>query len=349
MSLTHFGIDLLHSGLSDQLAQLDVLYRVGRSLGLRYLHSPLNDGHGDNFHGYEMDTFLGLSRGEERLSLYSWQDPKTSPQILRLTPRPVPPTTVSLIDWVRHCVSQDYREGQTVLMLDPRENQLALWGSVWGGHSRIWAGLQPTPFQFRRKYWEQRLQWPMPDGFSPGSVWVAVHIRLGTMKLLTFNNRRFAGAREIAAGVRPPSYTQDLLAVAVYRELLHALIEEHPPGSLSIRVFSDGYASTYRLAESLPWSAEQQAELAQQRRRDERELYALCELPGVQLQVAGSLYETVHSLAIADVVLWGSGHFVQCTNAFGRNMQRQRFHVVQQRQEAQAYVRKLVAGNSVRK
>lgn len=156
----YFTVETNSAGLGDRIAQLRILYALGRSYGFTYLHTPwpvlLKDVHVSS--RLDCDDFLGLSRGHPKASEFQGaRQVRSASSLLDLPPLPSDKDTCYVLQWdyaAYHC-------GDKFV------------------HNLLAKGFERFPL--RNQYWRRRYEWPIDVGIEPQRRLVVLHYRRGDL------------------------------------------------------------------------------------------------------------------------------------------------------------------------
>jgi hypothetical protein len=222
-----FTCKLALSGIGDQLSQLRTLYRIGRSFDLTYVHTPF-----ENLWcpGLDVNSFLGLSIGEERIENF---------RAYRLLDVPY----LVLLDQLESRQPLDALFSQEDLK-PPVLFRLCSATELYSRKPDDRTLRPDVSFDLSAKFAAAHRRLSDLNPFTTDNIRVAVHIRRGDVCWIQHNGKILFPYKnkEIPVGVSDKDL-QRALPVSYYLSVLDEICSVHAPERCEIRIYSDGYGN----------------------------------------------------------------------------------------------------------
>lgn len=334
------------SGVGDQLGtQFIRLMRLGQALGYRYVHTPplfkrsqvptlarriaitatrrlgitLNDLKGDN-----LTRFLGLDR---------WKRNIFDPEMRQHELCDIQLDT--LLGKDKHMNISDVREklrsvyGANSKCIICFSWTPALYNKIAVLDALIGEPVVPPDsddsFNFSVQYWERRRTWPVSSVFQSGKVRMVFHIRLGDstavdiagQRILVFGDKILSKEEMLELMKIDPNRRP--IHISEYRVILNALSRQFGQQRFSGILISDGYDRTFSIIrkalraghKALKGISDQDITIS--RRAANHELNDILSGFDDWVRIVGesesNLYDSIHALACAEIVIYGTGEF----------------------------------------
>ncbi|MBN1689050.1 MAG: hypothetical protein JW893_08125 [Candidatus Omnitrophica bacterium] len=307
MAKSYFVIHSVPNGIGDFWERFYILYEVGQSLGLTYLHTPFDQS--NHLKGWDWAHFLGLDLGEER-----WDE---------VVDDQLPVIDISIQEIVREIFQGNslnlVRKTSLCCQERPCIFRFAVNHYVSIREMKRAFGVLKPKLKFRERYWTRREAEPVLTAFQdPGKIKVAVHIRRGDRIHLKHWGRWYCVCGRLTERWAKPDRhgwkkIQDMRNGAKeYARFLEQLFRQTSPDRFEIRVYSDGYETAdlkRRLSMTPP---EFQKIFGGLLEKKKNEFDCLRRFSNVTMRVGDSLdltLEAFHAFATADIVLRGTGNF----------------------------------------
>jgi hypothetical protein len=217
------------TGIGDQLSQLGTLYRIGRSFGLTYVHTPF-----DNLWcpGLDINHFLGLDLGEERIESFKEYRVLDVPYLVVLDHlhRKQPLESLFSEKELEPPVLFRLCSAQEIYSRKPDDHAVG----------------SDTYFDLSAKFSIAHRNVADLNPFKTDKLRVAVHIRRGDVCWIEDDGKILFPYKnkEIPAGL-PDKDLQRALPISHYVSVLDDIGSVCPLEQCEIRIYSDGYGNPF--------------------------------------------------------------------------------------------------------
>jgi len=317
---TTFTIRIHLGGFTDQLFQFSTFYKLGRSLGYEYVHSPFRSLRSSaavfDYLGFD-SLFVEPGRWARiRRSLKTRLARKID---IALNDRILAAAGVAsfgaLQEYVRRTV-RDHAAGRSRVHVrfswEPGRASRKFFGWV---HAAI--DDMPDGLDLRSAYEAQRSARPGPSSFPPGHVGVLVHIRQGDTAIVPTPWGTYIPLREPGA-IREHSNLDEHLADSVvqpaeFKSFVDRFYRAWKGDPMSVVVSSDGFQRAFQQvltqADRLGWSPTARAEFQRAGLAyDALQFEPFSRIPNARVIVGESddnLFELIDAALAADIVIIG--------------------------------------------
>jgi hypothetical protein len=237
--MAYFTCKLIKNvGIGDQLYQLQVIYNIGKTVGLKYIHTPLPPSRWCQ--NLDVSSFFGLGLGEESIDFYELKSYK----VIDINAHELAVALVKGKDLEK--LFNISEEPQTIYRLAfseelYRENQHYIDIPII------------FKFNFREKFLNsQKSSLEIYNPFKKDLISVAVHIRRGDCTWLEDDGKYiFPYMNKII-----PADSNDVDACRsvpneLYLRLLENIFEQYDPELFDVRIYSDGIPEKFWIDLSL--------------------------------------------------------------------------------------------------
>jgi hypothetical protein len=224
--MTYFTCKFIENvGIGDQLYQLQILYNLGKTIGLKYIHSPLPPSRW--CYHLDVSSFLGLEIGEETLDSYKSYKIKN-------------------VD--AHKVAVFFASGRNLKqILNYSPNSKIIYRLFFSeklyleNQSYVEIPLN-FKFDFRGKFMQSQFNSKnLYNPFKKNLISIAIHIRRGDCTWLEDDGKYFFPYMNKIIEANPNDVD---VARAVpnkdYLKLLETIFEHYDPSLFEVKIYSDG-------------------------------------------------------------------------------------------------------------
>jgi hypothetical protein len=235
--MTYFTCKFIENvGIGDQLYQLQILYNLGKTIGLEYIHSPLPPSRW--CYHLDVSSFLGLEIGEETLDSYKSYKIKN-------------------VD--AHKVAAFFASGRNLkqILNSPQDSKI-IYRLVFSeklyveNQSYVEMPLK-FKFDFRGKFIQSQFNSKnIYNPFKENLISIAIHIRRGDCTWLEDGGKYFFPYMNKIIDANPNDVD---VARAVpnkdYLKLLETIFEHYDPNLFEVKIYSDGIPEKFWMDISL--------------------------------------------------------------------------------------------------
>jgi hypothetical protein len=231
LAMTYFTCQLIKNvGIGDQLYQLQTLYNLGKSMGLKYIHSPLQPSRWCQ--NLDLSQFLGLDIGEETLDSFA---------------------SYKIVNIDAHKAATYFSTGQDLLkLLTASAESKVIYKLVFS--EKLYSENQfhvdiplKFKFNFRKKFLAaQKKPQNIFNPFKGDLISIAVHIRRGDCTWLEDSGKYFFPYMNKVIDINSDDVD---IGRAVphedYIKLLDTIFEIYNPNLFELRIYSDGIPENF--------------------------------------------------------------------------------------------------------
>ncbi len=301
-----FTILISGGGFTDQLMQFRAFYKLGRSLGLRYRHTPFESERS----GRGIFDFLGFNQQFDAVLAPASDRP---PLEIPLSDERLEREAASSFAGVQTLVRREIeaRAGADSLIAFRLTGGRAFFADIHAALSE-----EPDELDLRTAYARHRARQPWRSRFEPNTIQILVHIRQGDTAVIrtpwdTFVPLRGPDALREVDEIDEP-LRSSLIDVPEYADLLAALMRglDEPCSAV---VCSDGYALPFRKirqhAEQLGLTDGQRRQLSELETTYQSRFDVFRGMPRTTCLIGEGeehLFDLVHAALSADIMVVGT-------------------------------------------
>jgi hypothetical protein len=226
MNMTYFTCKFIKNvGIGDQLYQLQTLYNLGKTIGLKYIHSPLPPSRWCE--QLDVSRFLGLEIGEETLDAYK---------------------AYRIINIDAYKIAAFFESGRNLKQIfNASQESNVIYRLVFSEklylESQFYIEIPLAfKFDFRQKFLEsQSNSRNIYNPFKEHLISIAVHIRRGDCTWLEDNGKYFFPYMNKIIDANPNDV--DVCRAVPnedYLKLLETIFSQYDPSLFEIKIYSDG-------------------------------------------------------------------------------------------------------------
>jgi hypothetical protein len=225
-AMTYFTCQLIKNvGIGDQLYQLQTLYNLGKSMGLKYIHSPLLPSRWCQ--NLDLSQFLGLDIGEETLESFA------SYKIVNIDAHKAATYFVS---------GKDFLKTSTVSTQSKVIYKFVFSDKLYFENKYYVDVPLKFKFNFRKKFLAaQKKSQDVFQPFKGDLISIAVHIRRGDCTWLEDNGKYFFPYMNKIIDINPDDVDiRRAVPHEDYLKLLDTIFEQYNQNLFELRIYSDG-------------------------------------------------------------------------------------------------------------